>query len=121
MSAPESRLRARIEALEIENEALRQALLDDGFDFPGMKLRPVGRLLLSVLMKSQSVTPRRVNAILEAARPSEAGREPNADKQVVKNLRKSLAPYGVEITTRWGSGYCLLPEAKERLRSLAQG
>jgi hypothetical protein len=121
MSAVESRLRARIEALEIENERLKQAMHAHVEPFLSLKIRPASRVILSLLMKQETVHWEQIRAGLEAFYPTADRRSEITDHQHVRFLRMSLKRYDVTVHNIYGHGFYIEPEAKERLRSLAQG
>lgn len=121
MSALEDRLRARIEALEIENETLRQALQDQIYPFPALKIRPASRIILSMLLKHETAHWEQIRAGLEAFYPTADGRSEHTERQHIRFLRSALRPYDVKVHNSYGHGFYLMPEAKNRLRTLAQG
>lgn len=106
----------RIMALEDENDALRQRLEEmtaTTFSVPGMTASHM--VILSLLYRRQGVVSREaLHGALYALDPGEGAEMKIIDVFICK-IRKQLAPLGVEIESRWGQGYELTPEGREKL------
>ena len=110
---------ARLEAVEAENEMLRDkiAYLEEmlgwrspapiAFGFTGMEAKVFG-----VLMKRDLATKEAISAALYADRPNEVAEIKIVDVFVCK-MRRKLRPFQIEIDTVWGQGYRMKPETKE--------
>lgn len=111
-------LEAQIERLEEQVAALESAL---GLDFLTpieWRLTAQQTRLFGVLMARELMTPAAAMAALMKDRGADGGPEPKIiDVQVCK-MRKRLGPIGIQIETRWGQGYFLAPETKQRVRSI---
>lgn len=114
-----ARLQARVDALEYEVQNLRDALYGPGIPFAALRLQPVGRAVLAVLMARESVSREQLSAAIEAAHPMRDDRVENSEKVAVLRLRNRLRLYGVEIETIPCSGYRMTREMKAKVRELA--
>lgn len=115
---------ARLEAVEAENEMLREkiAYLEEmmgwrtpapiSFGFTGMEAKVFG-----VLMKRDLATKETILAALYAGRPNEVAEIKIVDVLVCK-MRKKLKPFEVEIETVWGQGYRLAPSGKDAVKQV---
>lgn len=113
---------ARLEAIEGENDLLREriaqleGLLGHNFLCPvEWRLTCSENRVFGTLMARDLATK---EAIL-AALYRDVGKDEAEIKIVdvfVCKLRKKIKPFGIEVHTRWGEGYYLLPETKSRIR-----
>ena len=116
-------LAARLEAVEDENDLLRERVkqLEEvlGFRFlppaiwglTGSEAAVVGCLLARDLATKEA---------LHLATQRSGADEPSEPKIVdvyICKVRKKLRRFGIEITTRWGVGYELTPEMKAHART----
>jgi two-component system cell cycle response regulator CtrA len=107
----------RIRALEDELLEARQTIAAFKKDAEAshrpwpFSVSPYEGKILNLLMKRDLVTRNAIIMIIYN------GEEPcaNAIDTFMYRIRKKLAPYGVEITTSRGEGFCLTPEYKRRL------
>lgn len=116
---------ARVDALEIDNERLRDRIeqLEGAM---GMRfLTPVEWRLtgsetrvFGVLMAREFATK---DAIMAALYRSDGARDEAEIKIVdvfICKARKKLREFGVKVETRWGEGYYLTPTTKDQVRAM---
>lgn len=107
---------ARLEALEAENERLRDELetLKDslGMNFlapPELRLTGHETRLFGRLLKGDVASKA---ALLTAIYNGRDEAEIKIIDVFICNMRKKLKPFGLEIATIWGVGYRMTPESK---------
>lgn len=73
-------------------------------------------LVLGALAKREVLTSEQMRVLLSRDLSDDTGGfTQNLVIQLMKRLRKKLRLHNIEITTRWGAGYCLTPENKAKL------
>lgn len=117
----------RCEVLDRENDELRERIRVSQGDDPGIALKMFFGLtmsenvILSELMRRESVSKQRASNALYAHRVDDNIPEPKIVDVFVCRLRRKLKRHGVEITTAWGAGYYLTPEAKRAIEMWTAG
>jgi two-component system, cell cycle response regulator CtrA len=115
---------ARLEALERENERLReenlslkQALVSGGWRAPP-EFRLTGkeaRLLGCLLARDQATKDQLMTALYDPGIDDEP--EIKIIDVFVCKLRTKLRPFGIPVRTIWGVGYALDAESKDAIRN----
>ncbi|MEO0870964.1 MAG: helix-turn-helix domain-containing protein [Pseudomonadota bacterium] len=113
-------LRQRVDALEIENNELRETirqleeqLFNDAWFAPiEFCLTPAEASYLAALMGATRCTK---DMLLMASRRTDDDVEIKIVDVFICKLRKKLKPFGIEIKTDWGRGYYLTAEMKTRV------
>jgi DNA-binding response OmpR family regulator len=96
-------LRDRIEELE--------GLLGLNLMVPGdLKLSPILRKLLGLLLKGRIISREFIFTALYAGRPESNWPDEQVITVQISKLRGRLKPHGIEITTHWGTGFSMSPE-----------
>lgn len=108
--------RERAEELEEELRQLRAAAAEPKPAPREWELSPQEAILAWMLIERPLVTARRFFEQREAQSPDLVDESPTLFKTLTYHLRRKLAPWGVEILTRWGVGYELAPATRERMR-----
>lgn len=108
-------LRIRIEELEEENRQLREMLFGAGWEPPHeLRLSRSEAVILQTLVNHERCSHELLRR--GTLRP---GDEDNREYQIISvhifKLRRKLKPYGIEIETLWGQGYCLSQTDRQRL------
>jgi two-component system cell cycle response regulator CtrA len=115
---------ARLEAVEQENDMLRErlALIETEFGMRWrapleFRLSPQEELVFGVLMAREMMTVEMAMAALY----HNLGKDP-AEKKIVDvficKIRKKIKPFGVEIKTVWGRGYLIDSSHKRAVNTL---
>ncbi|MEZ2410518.1 helix-turn-helix domain-containing protein [Bosea sp. RCC_152_1] len=119
-------LSARLEALEAENDRLRDrcefleeamGLTVDAPVFLGLTKHEAR--LFGALLKRPMLTKTGVMATLYSERPDEEPEMKIVDVYVCK-IRKKLKPYGLEIETIWGQGYRMTEAMRAKAAALIE-
>ena len=105
---------ARIKALEAENERLCQRVeqLESSMGLVGFippvewRLTSSEARVVGVLLKREVATKDAIMAALYRADARDEAEVKIVDVFICK-IRKKLKPLGIQITTRWGQGYCI--------------
>ena len=102
-------LRQRIKELE--------ALIAGNHDkYLGLGFTTREALVLGALMRRKQLSLAQVQILLSRdIEDASGGFGRNTYAQIIKRLRKKLAPYGVRIMLRWGAGYYMTTEDKTKL------
>ncbi|WP_282046329.1 hypothetical protein [Roseibium album] len=111
-------LNETIEALRDQVDYLEAQLMDTEIQFPpDLGLSHQDKKVVRHLLKRPFATHDSLRAILYA---DLRGEEPESDTLYIRiyKIRGLLRAHGVEITTRYGEGYELTPDMKQRLRSV---
>jgi two-component system, cell cycle response regulator CtrA len=116
---------ARLEAVERENETLRErvAALEEllrGKEPPPIEFGLTGSeaLVLGLLMSRGAVTKDAIMAVLYHNRGRDEAEVKIADVFICK-IRKKLKPFGVEIATHWGRGWEMPEKSKQVVRGMS--
>ena len=108
-------LRDRVDELE-ELVGVRQR------DEWALPLSAMQEKLVGLLRKSAVVNKERAYVAMYGARPE---CDQPVDFKIIDtmicNIRKKLAPYEIEISTKWGQGYYLSEESRTRLDAFVVG
>jgi two-component system cell cycle response regulator CtrA len=120
-------LRARIAALEVENDELRERVLlleaGEGAEWFApieFRLSPAMSRILGALLAREFCTKEHLHQANADARGFCETEIKIVDVYICK-LRRRLRPFGLEIRTLWGRGYALEPESADRLRNWRGG
>ncbi|QYJ00776.1 winged helix-turn-helix domain-containing protein [Thalassovita mediterranea] len=113
--------RERIDALEAENDELRERisqleaeLYGDDWCCPvDFRLTRAEALLLSLLVKNERMSKELAHRALCDRQGADT--EPKIVDVFICKARKKLAPFGVHIHTLWGTGYYLDAETRQAL------
>lgn len=102
-------LRQRIRELE--------ALIAGDHDkYLGLGITSREAIVLGALMRRKLLSLAQVQILLSNdIEDTSGGFSRNTYAQIVKRLRKKLAPHGVKIMLRWGAGYYITTEDKAKL------
>jgi two-component system cell cycle response regulator CtrA len=118
---------ARLEAVETENEILREkvAQLEEllGLTFPApleFGLTGSEAKAFGVLMNRDIATKDAIMAGLYADKPFGGEAEPKIVDVFICKARRKLKPFSIKIETVWGQGYRLTPETKAIVRSMLE-
>lgn len=115
----ETRERARIDALEAENDELRERIRQLERTFLNTEWTPPVELGLTIgearivgmlAVREEATTKDMFMTALYGLRPDSDQVEPKIIDVFVCKARRKLARYGIEIGTVWGRGY-IMPEA----------
>ncbi len=116
---------ARIDALQIDNERLRErnAMLERALFVTGILVPIEWQLtgsearVLGVLLNRESASKEAIMAALY--------RDDGKDEAEIKivdvflcKLRRKLKPFDITIDTIWGQGYALSPAMKEKIKGM---
>lgn len=119
-------LRERIDRLEIENDELRERVAEleeilfatDWHCPIEFRLTGSEAAILAAMLRRERCSKEFLH--MATARP---GEEKDTELKIIDvwicKMRKKLEPFGIEIVTLWGQGYCLTPASKERLNNWA--
>lgn len=115
---------ARLEALEAENERLRDRVteLEEALGFSielpiYLGLSPAEARVFGALMKRPTWTKEQLMVALYSHRPDDPPEMKIVDVFICK-LRKKLKPIGIEIETLWGQGVRLSPAMRDRAQAI---
>ncbi|EAP89150.1 two-component response regulator [Oceanicaulis sp. HTCC2633] len=116
---------ARIEALEVENTALREQLarlraewMNPEWRAPvELGLTPNEEAILAALKARGALTKDQIHFELYGDR-IDGGPEMKIVDVLVCKLRKKLKPFEIAIDTEWGRGYALTAQSKDRLNAM---
>lgn len=117
---------ARLEALEAENDRLRDRclFLEEAMGltveapvFLGLTTHEAR--LFGALLKRPMVSKAGVMATLYSERPDDEPEMKIVDVYVCK-IRKKLKPYGIEIETIWGQGYRMTEAMRAKASSMIE-
>ncbi len=116
---------ARLETIERENEQLRdriaqlEALLFESERLPlELRLTTHEEALVAFLLKRNEVSKDQILTAIYGLLPDDDEPELKIIDVYVCKARKKLAPFGLQIKTIWGRGYCLPPATKTTLRAM---
>lgn len=103
-------LEAIVEALTARNEDLERALIGEAvFPIEWRLTRSEARVLGCLAAREVATKVQLLAALYEQR--IDGGPEPKILDVFVCKLRRKLKPFGVEILTRWGTGYALANRA----------
>lgn len=101
--------------LDEANEKIRRLEVELGsvMPFPALLgLTPSQERILAILLKRVYVSFECIDGVFASSNDT------NIAKVHICHLREKLAPFDIGIETRWGRGYEMTAENKEKLRSL---
>lgn len=114
----------RIEALEADNDRLRERIAELEAAFGMDVLPPIEWRLTMSEARVFGVILKRELASKEAIMVALYGFEERADPKIadvfVCKIRGKLKPFGVQIRTRWGHGYFMDPADRALARSMIE-
>ena len=112
-----SKMRERVEILELENERLREMLAPPNAMRTTLGLSPIQADLLKALVVRRHTTIDDLHASVYAMR-EDSDAEVGSMRQQIFKLRKKLTRFGVKIGSRSHHGYWLEPADLAKLREL---
>ena len=105
-----------VAALQQRIRELEALIAGDHDKYLGLGLTTREALVLGALKKRQLLSLAQVQILLSRdTEDASGGFGRNAYAQIIKRLRKKLAPHGVQIMLRWGAGYYLTKQDKAKL------
>lgn len=121
------RYKMRCEIVDRENDDLRERLKVAQGPDPSFALKiffaltGAEHILLTELMRRESLSKARACNALYSHRIDDNIPEPKIVDVFICKMRQKLKRHGVEISTEWGAGYYLTPEAKRTVELLTSG
>lgn len=114
-----SRLQTLLDTVLEENRQLRDALVPPVIFPSEWKLRPAQARILACFLGSPNGV-RTKEQLFQAISGRDGMHDDNTVKVSICDLRKKLAPYGIEILTRWAIGYELPTDSRVFLKEVLQ-
>lgn len=109
----------RIEELEARVESLEAvSLAEVPSDLAGVLTSTEARLLGFLVRKPGVVSKQQLMELLYEQRSSGEVPETKVVDVFVCKIRRKLKPFGIDVATVWGQGYCLAAPDRARLKAL---
>jgi len=116
-TANEIKLRERIETLEEENRQLREVMRPKMQFAAEWHLSRQQSQFLALIYSRTLVTYDQIIVAFDIKTQDDGNDSQNHIKVVASNVRKKLAPFGIEFHTVYGVGYAADSENKARIRA----